>query len=331
MLEILQYEFMQRALLAGLLVGLAAPVVGVFLVQRRLALIGDGMGHVALVGVAAGVLTGTAPVLTALVVAVLAAVVLELVRASGQTSGDVALAVLFYGGIAGGVMLISVAPSGTPANLTSYLFGAITTTDRQDLMAFTALTLAVLVLVLTLAPRLFAVASDPEYARAVGLPVLALNLVLAVLVAVTVVVSMRVVGLLLISALMVLPAAIAQQVSRSFRASVLIAMLVGVAVSLTGITVSFSTGTPSGATIVVLAVAVFTATTGGVAVRGWWSARRHRAAEHHHNHEHGADCGHPAVPHAGHVDYLHDGHRHAPHGDHYDEHDQSADRAAARS
>src|SRR6185503_17179579 len=128
--ELLTYDFMQRALLAALLVGIAAPMVGVFLVQRRLSLIGDGMGHVALAGVAVGVLTGAAPVLTALVAAVAAAVLIEVVRARGRTSGDVALAVLFYGGIAAGVVIISRSTSGTPSNLTSYLFGAITTTSR---------------------------------------------------------------------------------------------------------------------------------------------------------------------------------------------------------
>ena len=105
---------MQRALLAALLVGLTAPVVGIYLVQRRLALIGDGIGHVALAGVAVGLLTGAAPVWTALLAAVAGAVAIELIRARGRTSGDVALAVLFYGGIAGGVVLISQAPERHP-------------------------------------------------------------------------------------------------------------------------------------------------------------------------------------------------------------------------
>src|SRR6188768_1734686 len=121
--EILTVDFMQLALLAALLVGLAAPMVGVFLVQRRLSLIGDGMGHVALAGVAVGVVTNQAPVLTALVSAVVAAVAIELIRASGRTSGDTALAVMFYGGIALGVVLIARSSAGTPATLTSYLFG----------------------------------------------------------------------------------------------------------------------------------------------------------------------------------------------------------------
>ncbi len=325
LLELFQYDFMRRALLAGVLVGVAAPVVGIFLVQRRLALIGDGMGHVALAGVAVGVLTGTAPVWTALGAAVVGAVLIELIRSRGRTSGDVALATMFYGGIAGGVVLISRSPEGTPANLNAYLFGAITTTTSGDLATFAALAGVVLVVTLLLATRLFAVGNDPEHSRAIGLPVLTLNLVLAVLTAVTVVVSMRVVGLLLISALMVLPNAIAQQVCHSFRASLMTAAAVGVLVSVGGIGTSFYAGTPSGGTIVVLAVLLFVLTAVTAAGRDRWSQRRHRMAEEHHTHEHGERCGHPAVPHDGHLDYLHDDHLHAPHGDHYDEHHRPAD------
>lgn len=319
-LELWQYDFMRRALLAGVLVGLTAPVVGIFLVQRRLALIGDGMGHVALAGVAAGVLTGQAPVWTALVAATLGAVLIELVRARGRTSGDVALAVLFYGGIAGGVLLLSLAPAGTPANLNAYLFGAITTTSSGDLITFSVLAGTVLVTTLVLSRSLFAVSNDAEYARAVGLPVLPLNLLLAVLTAVTVVVSMRVVGLLLISALMILPNAVAQQVCSSFRASLATAVAIGVSVSTVGITTSFYARTPSGSTIVVLAVAVFTLVALGTAFAHWLARRRHPRVEHHTDHEHAPGCGHPAIEHGGHVDYLHDGHRHAVHGGHYHEH-----------
>ncbi|MFP5334488.1 MAG: metal ABC transporter permease [Actinomycetes bacterium] len=319
-LELLDYAFMQRALLAALLVGIAAPVVGVFLVQRRLALIGDGLGHVALAGVAAGLLTSTSPVWTALAAAVGAAVLIEVVRASGRSSGDVVLAVLFYGGIAGGVVLISLSPEGSAGNLTAYLFGAITTTSPADVRVFAVLTAVVLVVALLLTPRLFAVSQDEEFARAAGLHPLAVNLVLAVLVATTVVVSMRTVGLLLISALMVVPNAAAQQVARSFRGALLVAVAIGTATSVGGVAVSYYADTPSGGTIVLLGIAVFLLAVSWRAVRDVVAARRHRGAEGHAAHEHGPDCGHPAVPHEDHVDYVHDGHRHAPHGDHYDEH-----------
>jgi zinc transport system permease protein len=329
--EVLEYGFMQRALLASLMVGLVAPAVGVFLVQRRLSLLGDGLGHVALTGVAIGVLTSTAPVGAALVAAVLGAVLIELVRARGRTSGDVALAVLFYGGIAGGVVLLSLAPRGQATNLESYLFGAITTTGPGDLAVFAVIALTVLAVVGLLGQRLYAVSDDEEYARAVGLPVLALNIVLAALVAATVVLSMRVVGLLLISALMIVPSAVAQLLARSFRQALYLACAIGLVVSVSGTTASYYTGTPSGGTIVLLAIALFLLVSAGVALRDATAHRRHRRrGEVHaaHPHEHGPGCGHLPVTHGDHVDYDHDGHLHAAHltgaGVHYDEHGTDA-------
>jgi zinc transport system permease protein len=320
--DILTYGFMQLALLAAFFVGLAAPMVGVFLVQRRLSLIGDGMGHVALAGVAIGVVTHQAPVLTALVFAVLAAVGIELVRARGRTSGDVALAVMFYGGIALGVLVIGTSESGTATNLDSYLFGSISTTKPGDVSGFAVLALVVVALTWVLRPRLFAVANDEEYARATGMRVTALNITLAVLTSVTVVVSMRVVGLLLISALMIVPNATAQLVARSFRSAIRMAVVIGVLCSVGGVTVSFYADTPSGATIVLLAIALFLAAAAYSSLHGRIRGRRHNEAERH-EHEHGPGCGHPAIEHGQHVDYLHDGHRHAPHEGHYDEHDPS--------
>ncbi|GGL26223.1 metal ABC transporter permease [Phycicoccus endophyticus] len=319
MTEMLELTFMRQALVAALLAGVAAPLVGTFLVQRRMSLIGDGMGHVALAGVAVGILTGQAPVLTALVAAVFAGVAIELIRASGRTSGDVALAVMFYGGIALGVVLIARSTASSPANLTAYLFGAILTTNAGDLVVLAALTVVVLAVTLLLRPRFFAVANDEEYARAAGMPVMAYNLVLAVLTAVTVVVSMRVVGLLLISALMIIPNATAQVLARSFGSSVRWAVLLGVLSSVGGVLVSYWAETPSGGTIVLMAIALFLAVTGlaGLAARARRAA--HRRAERH-DHEHGPRCGHEAVEHDDHVDYLHDGHRHAAHEGHYDEH-----------
>jgi len=318
--EILTYDFMQRALLAAFLVGLAAPMVGVFLVQRRLSLIGDGMGHVALAGVAVGFLTKQAPVLTAMAFAVVAAVVIELVRARGRTSGDVALAVMFYGGIALGVVVIGRSQSGAPANLDSYLFGAISTTTKRDVLVFAALALVVVAVTWALRPRLFAVANDEEYARATGMAVTALNITLAVLTAVTVVVAMRVVGLLLISALMIVPNATAQLLVGSFRSAIRTAVAIGVICSVGGVTTAYYADTPAGGTIVLLAIALFMAASSYSAMHDRIARRRHLEAERH-EHEHGANCGHSVIEHDNHVDYLHDGHRHAPHQGHYDEHD----------
>jgi zinc transport system permease protein len=330
--NLLDFDFMQRALLAALVTGLAAPAVGTYLVQRRLALLGDGIGHVAVTGVALGVLTGQAPMLTAIVVAVLGALTIELIRARGRTSGDVALALLFYGGIAGGVLLIGVA-GGSAASLQSYLFGSIVTVSAGDLTAVSALALVVVTLAVGLAPQLFAVCEDEEFARVQGLDVRVYSILLSVMAAVTVTVAMRTVGLLLVSALMVIPAATAQQVLRGFRATLVGAMVLGTVASLGGVVTSFYVAAPPGATIVLLALAGFAATWPvGAALR-----RRRRvsapfededvvtvpsphAAVAAHPHEHGEHCGHPAVVHGDHVDYVHGGHRHAPHGDHYDEH-----------
>lgn len=335
MLAFLDYDFMRRALLAAVMVGTVAPLVGVFVVQRRLSLIGDGIGHVALTGVAVGLLTGGSPTWVALVAAVLAAVALELVRASGRTSGDLALAMLFYAGIAGGVVLVSFSSDGSLASLLAYLFGSITTTTSADLVLFGGLAVLVLVTVALLGRTLYAVSDDEEFARASGLPVLAVNVVLAVLVAATVVLSMRVVGLLLISALMVVPVAVAQLVARSFAQTVVIACGTGLAASVAGTAVSFYADTPSGGTIVLLTVAGFvTVALSRVVVasaRALRHRRRHQVDEvhgdhvHHGEHVHGEPgCEHPAVPHRDHVDYVHDGHRHAPrltrHGVGYDEH-----------
>lgn len=257
-IEVLRYDFMRRALVAAVLVGVAAPTVGVYLLQRRLALIGDGLGHVALAGVAIGVLTGASPVGVALVVSVIGAVAVELVRRRGG-GGDVALAILFYGGIAGGVVIISQADGGTPANLNTYLFGAITTTTTGDLVTFAALAVAILMVTLGLGRYLLAVSIDHEYAHAAGLPVLAVNLALAVTTAVTVVISMRVVGLLLISALMIVPVAAAQQVTRSFWTTMAAGVAIGLASAVTGVTTSYYADTPSGGTIVLVAIGAFLA------------------------------------------------------------------------
>jgi len=256
--ELLQLPFMQRALVAALLVGITAPSVGIYLVQRRLALMGDGIGHVALTGIAVGVLLGTAPVLTAVVVSALGAVAIETIRARGRTSGDVALAILFYGGIAGGVLLLSLAPAGAgTTGLLSYLFGSLTTLSDADLVVMAVLSVVVLAITLGLSPRLFALCQDEEFARVAGVPVRALNLLLAVTAAVTVTVAMRAVGVLLISALMVVPVATAQLLTRGFRTTLALALALGATHALAGVVLSYQADLPSGPSIVVLSIASF--------------------------------------------------------------------------
>ncbi len=334
-MSLLQYDFVIRALVAALFTGLAAPAVGTYLVQRRLALLGDGIGHVAVTGVALGLLTGTSPTLTAVIVAVLGGIVIEVIREAGRTSGDVALALLFYGGIAGGVLLTGLAGQSA-ATLNRYLFGSITTVDSTDLTVTVLLAAVVVLVTAGLRPRLFAVAQDPEFARVSGLHVRGYNLLVSVLAAVTVTVAMRTVGLLLVSALMVVPVATAQQLSRSFRTTLLASMALGTVASVSGVVVSAYADVAPGASIVLLALAGFVAAW----PVGAWLRRRaqlsapfpdlpppgpvpapaHTTVDEEHDHEHGEGCGHVAVPHGDHVDYVHDGHRHAVHDRHYDEH-----------
>ncbi|WP_405430183.1 metal ABC transporter permease [Micromonospora sp. NBC_00617] len=273
-MELFQYPYMQRALIGALVIGLAAPALGIYLVQRRLTLIGDGIGHVALTGVGAGLLLNRSPVLVAVIVATVGAIAIEVVRARGRTSGDLALALLFYGGIAGGVLLVGLSDA-TSANLNAYLFGSLLSTSMADLITVGVLGAAILITMIMLRPALFAISHDEEYARVSGLPVRTLNLLIAVTTAVTVTIAMRAVGVLLISALMVVPVATAQQVTRGFRSTMTAAMALGFFAAGSGVWVAATADTPPGASVVLLAIASFLV----VAVAGaLWRAVRRRAA-----------------------------------------------------
>ncbi|MFD1846003.1 metal ABC transporter permease [Arthrobacter flavus] len=261
----LNSSLMQRALIIAVLVGTAAPVIGTYLVQRRLALLGDGIGHVALTGVAMGWLAGAAAgsdsvevwaVPGAIIASIAGALLIEYVREKGKSSADVALALLFYGGIAGGVLLIGFA-GGTSANLTGYLFGSISTVDQLDVWLTVGLSALILGVGLGLRPALFALCNDEEFARASGLPVRALNILVAVTAALTVAISMRVVGVLLVSALMIVPVAIAQLIATSFRNTMGLAMGIGGTVCVMGLSITYFYPLSPGAMITVLSIGFY--------------------------------------------------------------------------
>ncbi|GAA0548981.1 metal ABC transporter permease [Paractinoplanes ferrugineus] len=258
-MDLFQYDFMLRALTGALVIGLAAPALGIYLVQRRLSLIGDGIGHVALTGVGVGLLLHHSPVISAVLVSAAGAVGIELIRQRGRTSGDLALALLFYGGIAGGVVLVGLSDDSSNANLMQYLFGSLITTSPQDVVVIVVLGVAVLLAMTIFRPALFAVCNDEEYAKVSGLPVRTLNLLMAVTTAVTVTIAMRTVGLLLVSALMVVPVAAAQQVTRGFVKTMVLAMVIGLAAAGAGVAVSAEINTAPGATTVILALVAFVA------------------------------------------------------------------------
>ncbi len=265
MLDLILSPLFLYSFIAALLVGISAPVVGTYLVHRRLAMLGDGIGHVALTGVAVGWLIGSVANLSpidrfavpgAIITSIGAAVIIELVRRSGRTSADVVLALLFYGGIAAGVVLIGLA-GGSSTQLNSYLFGSLATVSRGDLILIAVMSLVIFAIGIGLRPLLFSVTNDEDFARSSGLPVDSLSMLVAIMSAVTVAVSMRVVGALLVSAIMVIPVATAQMFAKSFSATMMWGMLIGAVVSVVGLAITFQVNISPGATIVVLAVAVY--------------------------------------------------------------------------
>jgi zinc transport system permease protein len=255
----LESEFMRLALATGAIVGLLAPAVGFFLVQRRMSLIGDGIGHVAFAGVAAGYLLGISPVATALAASLGGAVTIEWLRARRRTAGDQALALVFYTGIAAGVVLISAA-GALDVSLFAFLFGSILTVTRDDLLLVGVLGSIGLATIALLYRALAAVVLDEEGARVAGVPIGTLNVVVAALAALTISLSMRIVGILLIAALMVLPVIAATRVAWSLRSTLLLGMAIGLASVLGGLTISYYADLPPGGTVVLFAAASFVAT-----------------------------------------------------------------------
>jgi zinc transport system permease protein len=263
----LRFEFMRLAFASGAIVGLLAPAVGFFLVQRRMSLIGDGIGHVAFAGVALGYLIGVSPVATALVAAVAGAVAIEWLRARRHTAGDQALALVFYTGLAAGVVLVSAA-GALNVDLFAFLFGSILTVTRADLVLVGVLGTAGLAVVGLLYRAFAGVVLDEEGARVAGVPIAALNVTIAALAAVTIAVSMRIVGLLLIAALMVLPVIAAGRLAWSMRSTLLLAMAIGLGSVLVGLTAAYYGDMPPGGTIVLCAAAAFLAASATAALRG---------------------------------------------------------------
>lgn len=263
-------EYMQLALIAAMLVGASAPLVGGFLVQKRLSLMGDGIGHVAFAGVAAGLLTNVWPVWTALVAAIIASVGIEWFRARGRIGGDLALAFFFYTGIALGVVLIQRAGSLNASTLT-YLFGSVLTASRADVATMAVMAAITIVVIASTWRALFAVVFDEQAARVEGLPVSLLHFGLSVLTAVTVVAAMRVVGLLLVSALMVLPVGAAQRFTPSFRSMLLVASGIGAASAVVGLASARVFDLAPGGAIALVAAAAFAVSHGVSGVT------RHRA------------------------------------------------------
>jgi zinc transport system permease protein len=258
MLEIFQYDFMVRAFIAGTIIAAISPLIGTFLVVRRYSMMADTLAHVALAGLAVGVLLQTQPVFTAMITTVVAAIGMEQLRIKRNIMGESVLALFLSGSLAIAAVLLSIA-KGTSMNPFAYLFGSIATVSAQDVQLIAVLGGVVVLIVLLFYKQFFFVSFDEELAKASGLRVQALHLLLIVLAAVTVSLAMRIVGALLVGSLMVIPVIAATQFGRGFRSTIGIGIAISLLAMLSGLTLSYYFGTASGGTIVVVALACFAA------------------------------------------------------------------------
>ena len=264
---------MQRAFLGGLLVGFVCPVLGVFLVLRRLSLMADTLSHVALAGVALGLLTKVFPTLTALAASVTAAVLIDRLRASGRMYGEAALALFLYTALGLAVVFIGLA-GGFNVDLFSYLFGNVLTISMTDIWLLAALALALVGFVLLFYTELVQTTFDPDLARVNGVPVDLVDFLLAVLAGATVTLAMRVVGMLLVGALMVIPVLASLQVARGFRTTIVIAAAIGLFAVIAGLFAAYYRNVPASGVITLITLAALLGTTLAKSVWSQLSAGR---------------------------------------------------------
>lgn len=256
LLSIFQYDFMVRAFIAGAIVACIAPMIGTFLVVKRYSLMFDTLAHVALAGVAVGLLTNTQPVYTAVALTVLGAIAIEWLRDKGNIYGESVLAIFLSGSLAVAVVLISIA-DGFTVDLFSFLFGSITTVSAVDVRTIAVLGAVVFATIMLLYKEFFLTAFDEELAKSSGLRTSIINTIIVVLAAVTVALSMRIVGALLIGAMMVIPVITGIRVNRSFKGTMITAMLCGLLSVVTGLFLSYFYDLASGGTIVVVSLVLF--------------------------------------------------------------------------
>lgn len=255
MFEMLEYSFMVRALIAGVLVALILPVLGSFLVARRYALISDSLAHVSLAGVGAGLLFGVAPIYVAIPVTIAGALLLEWLRRAKRLTGDISLAIVMSGGLALAVVFANLA-QGANANFTSYLFGSIATTTLDDVLTLAAVGILVILFALVCYRPLLHISFDEDSAFIAGYRVTLLNYALVALTAATVVLSLRIVGGLLISAVLVIPVITASRFTRSFASTIAWSVPIALVAVIGGLTVAYYLGIAAGGAIVLVALAL---------------------------------------------------------------------------
>ncbi|HSX24359.1 MAG TPA: metal ABC transporter permease [Candidatus Andersenbacteria bacterium] len=256
MLELLQYGFVVRGLLAGIIIAIIAPFIGIFLVLRRYSLIADTLSHVSFAGIAIGFLFGINPIVTAIIASVLSSVAIERLRLSKKIYGESALSIFLSGSLAIAIVLISLY-HGFNTNLTNYLFGSIVTVQQSDLALIFLMSIIVIALLAGFYKELIYISFDEDAATVSGIPVRLINVILIVLAALVVALSIPIIGILLISALIVIPVLTALQFRRSFKYTLIIAEAVSVCSVIAGIIIAFYANLSTGGTIVIVALACF--------------------------------------------------------------------------
>ena len=283
--EIFQYEFMNRAIVASALVGATAPAFGVFLVLRRLALIADTLSHVAFAGVAIALITKTFTPIVALIATTTAAVSIEELRMRRLLPGDAVLALFLYGALALAVVLISAA-DGFNSTIFSYLFGSLLAVSNTDLWWMVTLALVIALFMFMFRFELAQISFDSDLAKTNGVRVHMLNLGLAVLTAATITVSMRVVGILLVGALIVIPVLVSIRVAKGLTRTVLVSSAIGVFVAVFGMVISFYADLAPGGSIVLTSIALLIIVEAGAFIkRSSGSSHFIQSSDHTHEHE----------------------------------------------
>ncbi|WP_256757146.1 metal ABC transporter permease [Cohnella sp. WQ 127256] len=252
-MDLLSAEFFQRALIGGALIAVTAPLMGLFLVLRRLAMIGDTLAHVSIAGVALGFLINVYPVAVGLLFAILASFAIEILRRTYRSYAELSIAIIMSGGVALASLLFTM---GKNLNITSYLFGSIYTLDRTDLIVIAGVTVIVLTMVLLHKKELFLLTFDEDAAAVSGLPVRYFNIMLSILTALVISASIKIVGALLVSALLTIPAACSLTLSRSFKQAVVLVVIIGEVAVLAGLWVAGVANLAPGGTIVMLLIVI---------------------------------------------------------------------------
>ena len=255
-LQMFSYPFMQRALIAGVLVSLCAALLGVPLVLKRYSMIGDGLSHVSFGALAIAVALGVTPLYFSIPVVILAAFFLLRMASHPHWNSDAAIAAVSASALAIGILVIS-RTTGMTTDVDSYMFGSILAMDRADVALSAGLSAAVLLLFVLFYHKLFAITFDESFSRATGVRVGLYNTFLSVLTALTIVLGMRMMGAMLISSLVIFPALSAMRVRKSFRGVVILAGILSVACFCAGLTASYLLSTPVGATVVIADLLAF--------------------------------------------------------------------------